>query len=35
MQARDDYDHAVFIHTAKGERAFVIDRLGRDRYQGQ
>jgi hypothetical protein len=35
MQARDDYDHAVFIHTARGERAFVMDPLGRGRYQGQ
>ena len=35
MQAKDDYDHAVFIHTAKGERAFVMDPLGRGRYRGQ
>jgi hypothetical protein len=35
MQAKDDYDHAVFVHTAKGERAFVMDPLGRGRYQGQ
>jgi hypothetical protein len=35
MQAKDDYDHAVFIHTARGERAFVMDPLGRGRYQGQ
>ena len=25
----------VFVHTAKGERAFVMDPLGRGRYQGQ
>ena len=31
MQAKDDYDHAVFVHTAKGERAFVMDPLGRGR----
>ena len=35
MQAKDDYDHAIFIHTARGERAFVMDPLGRGRYQGQ
>ena len=35
MQAKDDYDHAVFVHTARGERAFVMDPLGRGRYQGQ
>ena len=35
MQAKDDYDHAVFVHTAKGERALVMDPLGRGRYQGQ
>jgi hypothetical protein len=35
MQARDDYDHAVFVHAARGERAFVMDPLGRGRYQGQ
>jgi hypothetical protein len=35
MQAKDDYDHAVFIHTARGERAFVMDPLGRGRYHGQ
>ena len=35
MQAKDDYDHAVFVHTARGERAFVMDLLGRGRYQGQ
>ncbi len=35
MQAKDDYDHAVFLHTAQGERAFVMDPLGRGRYQGQ
>jgi len=35
IQAKDDYDHAVFIHTARGERAFVMDPLGRGRYQGQ
>jgi hypothetical protein len=35
MQAKDDYDHAVFGHTARGERAFVLDQLGRGRYQGQ
>jgi hypothetical protein len=35
MQAKDDYDHAVFVHTAKGERGFVMDPLGRGRYQGQ
>jgi hypothetical protein len=35
MQAKDDYDHAVFVHAAKGERAFVMDPLGRGRYQGQ
>ena len=35
MQAKDDYDHAVFVHAASGERAFVMDPLGRGRYQGQ
>ena len=35
MQAKDSYDHAAFIHTAKGERAFVMDPLGRGRYQGE
>jgi hypothetical protein len=35
MQAKDDYDHAVFFHSARGERAFVMDPLGRGRYQGQ
>ena len=35
MQVKDDYDHAVFVHTAKGDRAFVMDPLGRGRYQGQ
>jgi hypothetical protein len=35
MQAKDDYDHAVFIHTARGERAFVMDPLGRGSYLGQ
>ncbi len=35
MQAKDDYDHAVFVHAARGERAFVIDPLGGGRYQGQ
>jgi hypothetical protein len=34
MQAMDDYDHAVFVHTARGERAFVMDPLGRGRHQG-
>ncbi len=34
-QAKDDYDHAVFAHTARGERAFIMDPLGRGRYQGQ
>jgi hypothetical protein len=31
MQAADDYDHAIVVHTAKGERAFVMDPLGRGR----
>jgi hypothetical protein len=35
MQANDDYDHAIFVHTAKGERGFVMDPLSRGRYQGQ
>jgi hypothetical protein len=35
MQANDDYDHAVFVHTVRGERAIVMDPLGRGRYQGQ
>jgi len=35
MQAKDDYDHAVFVHTARADRAFVMDPLGRGRYQGQ
>jgi hypothetical protein len=35
MQANDDYDHAVFVHAARGERAFVMDPLGHGRYQGQ
>ena len=35
MQAKDDYEHAVFVHTARGERAFVMDPLGRGSYQGQ
>ena len=35
MQARDDYDHAVFVHTARGERAYVMDPLGRGGFQGQ
>jgi hypothetical protein len=34
MQAKDDYDHAVFVHAARGERAFVMDPLGRGQYQG-
>jgi hypothetical protein len=34
MQVRDDDDHAVFVHAARGERAFVMDPLGRGRYQG-
>jgi acyl-CoA reductase-like NAD-dependent aldehyde dehydrogenase len=34
MQAKDDYDHAVFIHAARDERAFVMDPLGRRRYGG-
>jgi hypothetical protein len=34
MQPKDDYDHAVFVHTARGDRAFVMDPLGRGRYQG-
>ncbi len=35
MQAKDDYDHAIFVHTARGDRAFVMDPLGRGRNQGQ
>jgi hypothetical protein len=35
MQAKDDYDHAVFVHAARGERAFVMDPLGRGRYEGR
>jgi len=35
MQAKDDYDHAVFVHAVRGERAFVMDPLGRGRDQGQ
>ena len=35
MQAKDDYDHAVFVPTAKGDRAFVMDPLGRGRYEGR
>jgi hypothetical protein len=35
MQAKDDYDHAVFVHTARGDRALVMDPLGHGRYQGQ
>jgi hypothetical protein len=35
MQAKDDYDHAVFVHAARVERAFVMDPLGRGRYQGE
>ena len=35
MQAQDDYAHAVFVHAARGGRAFVMDPLGRGRYQGQ
>jgi hypothetical protein len=34
-QAKDDYDHAVFVHAAKGEQGFVMDPLGRGRYEGQ
>jgi hypothetical protein len=34
MQANDDFDHAVFVHIARGERAFVMDPLGRGGYQG-
>jgi len=34
MQAKDDYDHAVFLHAAKDNRAFVMDPLGRGHYQG-
>jgi hypothetical protein len=34
MQRKDDYDHAVFVHAARGERAFVMDPLGRGRYHG-
>ena len=35
MQAEDDYDHALFIHPAKGERASVMDPPGRGRYEGR
>jgi hypothetical protein len=35
MQAQDDHDHAIFVHAARGERAFVMDPLGRGRYQGR
>jgi len=35
LQAKDDYDHAVFMHAARGERAFVMDPLGCGSYQGQ
>jgi hypothetical protein len=35
MQAKDDYDHAVFVHAAGAERAYVMDPLDRGRYQGQ
>jgi hypothetical protein len=34
MQSKDGYDHAVLVHAAKGEPAFVMDPLGRGRYQG-
>ena len=26
---------AIFVHAARGERAFVMDPLGRGRYQGE
>jgi hypothetical protein len=35
MQPHDHYDHAVFVHAARGERAFVMDPLGRGRYRGR
>jgi hypothetical protein len=35
MQVRDDDDHAVFVHAARGERAFVMDPLGRGSYGGR
>ena len=34
MQADDDYDHAIFLHTAGPDRAFVMDPLGRGSYDG-
>jgi hypothetical protein len=35
MQANDDYDHAVFLHAARQDAAFVMDPLGRGTYQGR
>jgi len=35
MQANDDYDHAIFLHSAQPDRAFVMDPLGRGSYEGQ
>jgi hypothetical protein len=35
LQARDDYDHAVFVHAVGKDRAFVMDPLGRGSYGGR
>jgi hypothetical protein len=35
MQVNDDYDHALSVHTARGEQAFVMYPLGRAHYQGE
>jgi len=35
MQDSDDYDHAVFVHAAGKDRAFVMDPLGRGSYEGR
>jgi hypothetical protein len=35
MQADDGYDHAIFLHTARQDAAFVMDPLGRGAYQGR
>jgi hypothetical protein len=34
MEGDDDYDHAIFLHTARPDKAFVMDPLGRGGYQG-
>ena len=35
MQGNDDYDHAVFLHLARADKAFVMDPLGQGGYRGR